>query len=959
MRSLFLLLFVVSAVIFRAKAQEYSYTHYDTKDGLPGSTVYGMAQDKDGFIWLGTEAGLCRFDGVNFKTYTKADGLPSNDILNVRIDSRGRVWLNPFKAAVCYYENGKIHNQQNDTVLKKIVLHDLPNTITESDKGDIIIQEQQATHIIAAGNQVVSLPIGSDLRSPSRKQAYPHLLFNTTTPNNMLSADMVDLPDPIRKKIKTNFFFTQTIRANGKTTYLFTDGFRIWGISEQETWSIPLPYKLGYAVLLSDSLAFVYNKRKGIELLHPDHFKNPVRYFPDYFINSVMQDREQNLWFATKGAGLFKISSNRFRNLFAANEKGTTYVRSIHKIGNDIFIAGLNVRYWKAKPVDARFFYNDSGNKPVPFLADNAFIKRIPYGTLVHTSSSDFLNMSRFRKEILAESKTIQVLGDSLLIGGSALTYLFCWKNGRIGDTLFRGRTTAAYKLGTDYFIGTLNGLYLRTADSVRFLGHVFPEFTNEVSTFAKSVDGTLWIGTNGGGIIGYREGRICAVFNTANGLASNACRCLYADGYTLWAGSEKGLNKIDITPAKYRVRNTITANDGLNSSIINAVYSDSCFVYVGTPLGLTMFDERNISKSGISFVNMTGITVSGRSIDPQLTDIVLPHHDNNISFEYSGISFLSEGDITYKYRILGLDDQWKTTREAILTYPSLPSGDYTLELIAINKYGNESKALIRHFKIEKTLPETLGFKLVFALLLVLCIIGVVYLVIQTQHKKATEKLMLQQKINSLEQMALRAQMNPHFIFNCLNSMQDYILDGDIRKANFYLSRFAALVRDTFNNASKMHITLEQEIKYLNAYIDLERMKQSESFDYEIDVDPKIDPQATKIPNMVLQPYIENAIKHGIKQATDRGRLHIAFSLIPEKRLLECVIEDNGPGIEYTKKHGTAKATSLSGSMNITDKRIITLNQLNPESEPIRLQVLDKGHEGRETGTRITIHFPV
>ncbi len=957
MRFLFLLLCMLLPVCEATHAQEYSYTHYDTRNGLPGSTVYCIAQSQDGFIWLGTEAGLCRFDGVNFKTYTIADGLPANDILNVRIDSRGRIWLISFKAAICYYENGKVHNQQNDPTLKKIELQDIPNCIAESDKGDIIIEELRHTYVITGDNQVKSYPAGADFLG--QRSLLP--AFRIISGNNSLISEFVRLPEAISRQINGNcYYYTSTSSINGKQYYFFNDGYRIWSFDGQKAWSAPLPHKLSYVVFLDSMQTFIYHYGKGVDLFHSIPFKDPVRYFPDQFINHVKLDQEQNLWFATKGAGVFKISANRFRNLFAADEKGATYVRSIHKVGDHIYIAGLHNRYWRTQPVNERFFHNDSGARAESFRADHAFLGRIPAGTLIHNSTSDFLNLTRFHNDSISYCKTIQVLGDTVLVAGHHGCFLFNWKKARVTRALLPDRTSCAYRLGNDYYIGTLNGLYLRTAnDSIRFLGAHFPELKREISTFAESPDGTLWIGTNGGGIIGYREGRICAVFNTANGLASNACRCLYADGYTLWAGSEKGLNKIDITPAKYRVLNTITANDGLNSSIINAVYSDSCFVYVGTPLGLTMFDERNISKGGISFVNMTGITVSGSSLDPQLTDIVLHHHDNNISFEYSGISFLSEGDITYKYRILGLDDQWKTTREAVLTYPSLPSGDYTLELIAINKYGNESKALIRHFKIEKTLSETWGFKLVFALLLVLCIIGVVYLVIQTQHKKATEKLMLQQKINSLEQMALRAQMNPHFIFNCLNSMQDYILDGDIRKANFYLSRFAALVRDTFNNASKMHITLEQEIKYLNAYIDLERMKQSESFDYEIDVDPKIDPQATKIPNMVLQPYIENAIKHGIKQATDRGRLHIAFSLIPEKRLLECVIEDNGPGIEYTKKHGTAKATSLSGSMNITDKRIITLNQLNPESEPIRLQVLDKGHEGRETGTRITIHFPV
>ncbi|PSK86943.1 ligand-binding sensor domain-containing protein, partial [Taibaiella chishuiensis] len=605
MRFILLLLCLLSKIIFNAGAQEYSYTHYDTKDGLPGSTVYCIAQSKDGFIWFGTEAGLCRFDGVNFKTLTIEDGLPANDILTLRVDSRGRIWMHPFKAAICYYENGKIHNQQNDTVLKKAILHDLPNNIAESDKGDIIIQEDRATHVISAGNEVRRLPVGTNYLV-RRDRLY---LFNIVTRNNSITSDMVDLPAFVRRQIGNQWRYINIVRIKGKSYYFFNDAYRIWAISEQDTWSVPIPNKMGYAVLVSNDLACFYDRGKGTDLLQTDHFTNPVRYFPDYYIDHVIMDQEQNLWFATKGAGVFKISPNRFRNLFAANEKGSTYIRHIHRIGNTIYIAGLNDRHWKAKPVDEAFFRSNAKNNPEPFLADNNFLGRIPYRTMVHTSSSDFLNLARFRNDSIMMSKTIQVLGDTLLLSGPSGCFLFNWKKNKIGVFLHLGRTSAVYKLGGDYYIGTLDGLYLRTADGrTRFLGEQFPVFRSQVTTFAESADSTLWVGTSGGGIVGYRNNKICAVFNTGNGLASAACRCLYADGSTLWAGTEKGLCKIDITPGKYRVANTITANDGLNSNIINAVYSDSCFVYVGTPLGLTMFDERNVRKRGISYINMTAV---------------------------------------------------------------------------------------------------------------------------------------------------------------------------------------------------------------------------------------------------------------------------------------------------------------------------------------------------------------
>src|SRR5262245_33383152 len=104
--------------------QEYGYTHYTSKEGLAGSTVYSMTQDKDGFLWFGTESGVSRFDGTHFKNFTRQEGLPDNEIIQVFADSKGRVWMVPFKKSVCYYYKGKIYTQANDSLLARIHVDD-------------------------------------------------------------------------------------------------------------------------------------------------------------------------------------------------------------------------------------------------------------------------------------------------------------------------------------------------------------------------------------------------------------------------------------------------------------------------------------------------------------------------------------------------------------------------------------------------------------------------------------------------------------------------------------------------------------------------------------------------------------------------------------------------------------------------------------------------------------------
>lgn len=938
-------------------AQEYSYTHYDTKDGLAGSTVHAIAQSRDGFIWFGTETGLSRFDGVKFKTYTIADGLPANEITGIYVDSRDRIWLVPFQKSICYLQDGKIHNQENDSLLRRIRLHDSPKFISECSNGDILVQEYDFTYVVSRNGNLRILPWGI-LRPPERLDPGGGLFqFRSAS---IMYTYMCLLPDQVKSQAQPGWFFLRQMRAQGKAGYFFVGTAGLKMITDEKTVTMPLRSLKTRIMFLSDheyALCDDVQDAKIFDLNRPGQFRS---YLPGYLVHYITRDAEQNLWFATKGSGVFKISPNHFKNLFTVNEKGGTYIRDIHKIGAAVYIGGFNRKYWQLKPVTADFFRQNTGNKPLPFATNDAFLKHIPADMLIHTGSSDFLNLEKHGFNPWYSPKTIQFFGDTLLLATNNSTELFSISRNLRLRPIFYGRSTCAYRLNGIYYVGTLDGLYSMASEGkMQYLGDRFPEFRNEISTFARGTDNTLWIGSNGAGIWGYRNGSIKARIGRKEGLASDVCRCLFVQGNALWAGTDKGLCKIEQAGDSYKVAATITADDGLSSNIINTVFADGPFVYAGTAVGVTVFDERNLKHHGLSLINMTGITVSGRSLDPGNRQIRLAHKDNNISFEYAGISFLSEGAITYKYRITGLEPDWKITTERALTYPSLPSGSYTLELKAINKFGDESKALIYNFEIEQSLSETIAFKLGVVLLCMFVVSLIVYAIIRERHRRATEQLTFAHKIDSLEQMALRAQMNPHFIFNCLNSMQEYILQGDVRKANFYLTRFAGLVRDTFNNATKVYITLEQELSYLSAYIDLERMKHARSFDYEIRVDPGIATQVMKIPNMVLQPYVENAIKHGVSQMEGRGKLVISFNLLKEKQLLECIIEDNGVGIQQAQKYKVADAASFSKSMSITDKRILTLNQLNPKSVPISLDITDKGGNEDCSGTIVTIHFPI
>lgn len=224
-------------------------------------------------------------------------------------------------------------------------------------------------------------------------------------------------------------------------------------------------------------------------------------------------------------------------------------------------------------------------------------------------------------------------------------------------------------------------------------------------------------------------------------------------------------------------------------------------------------------------------------------------------------------------------------------------------------------------------------------------------------QEKEIETGMLRKKMTELEQMALRAQMNPHFIFNSLNSVQHFVMNKDVEGVNKYLSTFAHLVRQTLDNSGKELVPLDAEIKYLDTYLALEKMKSNDRFDYTITVDENIDRHSAYIPGMILQPFVENSIKHGVAmKETNDGHILIRFS---KEGKLVCLIEDNGVGRERAGKirQGSSASMYEPKGMEITMNRIDTINKMY--GAEITLAISDlKDSNGKPTGTSVEIAFP-
>jgi hypothetical protein len=387
-------------------------------------------------------------------------------------------------------------------------------------------------------------------------------------------------------------------------------------------------------------------------------------------------------------------------------------------------------------------------------------------------------------------------------------------------------------------------------------------------------------------------------------------------------------------------------------------VYVADKKVFVGTPEGVTFFDEEKMASQSRCDLRFIDITVGGQTYYGGDAPSQIPHEKNHIQFNYVGISYKSGGDIRYRYRMLGLDSAWQETRETTLNYPTLPSGDYQLQLQAINKFDVSSKVVAVRFTIEKLLYEKTWFRILMGFLFLAVTGLVIWLFIQRVRKREQEKTAFIKRISELEQLSRKAQMNPHFIFNSLNSIQQYVMDADVAGANKFISGFSRLIRQTLDFSSKPEISLEEELDYLTNYLDIERTRLENTFDWTVHIGKEVNPADYYIPPMILQPFVENSVRHGLRFRRDKNGI-VTITVKREGDHLVCILEDNGIGRKAAMQFKSISPINYqSKGLSLTAERIAMFNR--EHEHKITMQIDDLEDEAQNAlGTRVTIHFPV
>jgi len=555
--------------------------------------------------------------------------------------------------------------------------------------------------------------------------------------------------------------------------------------------------------------------------------------------------------------------------------------------------------------------------------------------------------------------KGIYLLSDTNMFVGTNVGIFCLSATGKEKSRIFFERVTCVTGLNKRIYWGSLHGLYSYSQGVVTNVGGQYPELNGIIYHIDLAPDSSLWISTQQG-IVVLRDSAATFI-KEQNGLLSNMCKHVSFDKNTAWVSTDKGISRINYqwpaTGLQYAISN-ITEEDGLAANEVNQTVAAGDYIWAATAKGLTYFPKNYISRSAMHpLININRIMV-GKEVLPVTDSIQVSKSTGKLLIELSGISYGSGKKIQYEYRLTGLDSGWNNTENKIIEYPALPYGDFIFEARAIDRWGNRSDLPV-HLVVVHPPPflKTTWFLVLTYLLMAVLLSAGFYLYNRRRQQKREQEYQLKQKVHDLEMMALRAQMDPHFIFNCLTSIQYHILRADMRSANRYLHKFSTLIRKTLQHSTESAISLREEIKILSLYLELEKLRLGEKMDYRFSVADELSQEELSIPAMIVQPFIENAIIHGITPLQDRKGF-VSVDIRRSGDFIEFVIEDNGPGIYSARPKPNSQKEHASMGTGITSRRINTINEM--QKNKIMWRVTDKQQSGSlASGTIIHLSFPL
>ena len=976
----FILIFL--SFSFFLEAREPSYRALNTSHGLAQNQVVTFLQDSEGFVWLGTKAGLSRFDGIEFENFYVKDGLPDNFILSLNECPEGKIY---------------VLTRKGFSIFDGEVFTPYP------------VDDQSLFLYSGLSNRTITtiLPDG--------------LLFTTAADYPVLFKDgyyyHAERFFPELKEVNRiiSHYFSED-----KQSFLFFEPYKVWLYKEnKKELVIESRTRLaivgnasgGIAFLAEDSLYFVNNTDLSFDLIKSFPYRNygriiyidaegnyylverpnnlliidPKGHFTSYkfdypFIINVKEDLEGNLWVLGE-LGALKVQSKAFinyskpfgfpDNIWAITEEpGKGLWLSTY--GNGLFFFdGENVKRKNVSGVyenmrSADFFYMGSirdSNNQIWLPHANGLVKIKDGNPFFVEYLPDIYTLFAFEHPesgdlFFAQLNQLTVLKTN----GEIITHSLNPGN-KPGYIL----SITADKLGR-LWISNAYGISVFDGNDFFTLSELGIDFDQGAITMQTDAKGNIWLG----GISGLY------FYNYQEYVKKIDIDCLNhyvvdlkaKDSTGLFIGMVGGMAWMDLEAfydkEKYLIDYFDHKNGFLGLEVLqNGSYlADDGTLWIAASDRIIHFDpSRRTSNQNVPNVLISRISLlddydwewdkhqfSSSKSEP----FVFSYKHRHLRFDFRGITMTNPKNVLYRYKIKGLDDGWSSpSPERYVSYTYLPAGEYVFKVDACNSEGVWSgNPATFHFIIKQAWWKTYIAIIIYIILGTGLILFFVYLTYSRVKQEKIKQLYIQKQITELKLEALKAQVDPHFIFNVLSSVGSSIYKGEKNEAYKNLTRFSKLIRQAFETNEKPYNSLRSEIEFVITYLELQQQRFKDSFDYEINISEDVS-ENTPLPRLLIQTLVENAIKHGV--APSKNHKKIIVSVSKENSHLKLIVEDNGVGRNYASGKNTQ---STGKGLSIARELFDIFNAYNKEK--IQFEIIDLFHEDKSAaGTRVKVTIPV
>lgn len=996
-----MLVFTVLALT-ALQGQSSQLRPYTLTDGLPQSQVFDVVQDQLGYIWMGTQGGgICRFDGQQFKTWTEADGLGSNYINTLAVAGDSLYIGNANGLSI--KTGGKFLHYKGNPVISILQV-----------AGKIYLGTTLGVFHLETPESLTQLHLSSDidlLRINDIKYDGSHFWLATNRGLWRLSTlDQSAEPQLIKK----DNYQSLALRDSSIFAASFQNGILQVDIRSGKIIPTAFgPGRINQIAFLGDKQLWVATDNAGIFLYDTDDLSFLRKIDREtglsvFHIRKCFQDRQGNIWIATSGGGIYKYAPSNFLHYDRESGLNGNRVYAVLQAEQAMLVSNSEAGLVRIDSLGVRDTLHDPRllNVKIKALAadaaGNAWIGTEGRGLYVAgTTEKDSMvidtTMSppkidtlqsrisfirainervgfhgRWIRKILIKQEQIWVATYSSGI------YRFSYDIER--DSLYGlqyfGRSDGITELLiNDLQLDSLGRIWYATKrghlgyiekSKVHHLGNVLHQPTDIVSLCIH--ENGLFLGTAGRGIwyTSLDSTEALVPLEGVKALTSNNIYQLIFDAEgNLWAGSERGVDQILLNDSRQIVDVLhYNRNDGflgIETCQNAAIRDQDDNLWFGTIYGLTRYKPLENTQTRIKpTIAFERIEVLYKALDTiHLMEwaaadklLELAPRENHLAFKYRTVDINNPEKIQYRWRLNAAE--WSPWQEDnSVNFAGLSYGDHRFEAQSRTENWEESDVIGFRFHIAQPLHEQTWFRrsVIGGLLLILGSLIWRYIRrLKARNRAERQRLEMENHLLSLEQKALRLQMNPHFVFNVLNGIKA-MSNGEADKMHDTINKFATLLRAILNNSRQDSITLDQEISTLRNYIEVESLMATKKFTYTIDVDQTLDKEEILIPPMLVQPFVENSIRHGIMSVQREGVLEICFW--QKDHYLYCSVTDNGIGI-HTAQSAKKATNHQSVALEVTRERIASLS--GPKSLLIDEVV---GPQGETAGTKVEFRLPL